>query len=157
MASNATNTILSCNNNNNNNSANKDWPFIQGALNDSIYLNDFYHQTNSLNVNKMSTNDVNNNNSNFTSTITTTPSQPSPINDSNFAKVLILQNELLIQQAELKSNEIETMKQVKQLNLNVAKLTNKFEEFLKNMNVINNSAFILYLIIIDNNISDFVL
>jgi hypothetical protein len=45
----ASNTILACNNNNNN-LDNKDWNFLQAALNDTSCLNDFYQQINKIDL-----------------------------------------------------------------------------------------------------------
>ena len=123
----ASNTILACNSNQNN--ENKEWQY----LHETACLNDFYHQINNssnLNVNKME-------NSLILSTIPVTATTQIDIemNDYNLETILNIQNELILQQKELKAIEIETIKQVKQLNHNVTKLTRKFDEFVKTINV----------------------
>jgi hypothetical protein len=123
VSSNATNTILSGNNNIHHN---KDWQFIQTVLNESSsYLNDFNQQQ----INSKCQN-------NF---LTTSPLQLSTsLHDYNLEKIINLQNELTMEQKEIKSNEVKTMEQIKKLNQNVTKLTKKFEEFTKNINVKKN-------------------
>ena len=115
VSSNATNTILL------NGNHNKDWQFIQTVLNESSYLNDYNQQ-------------LTNNKCYFITSPLSPPNLPT-INDYNIEKILIMQNELTIEQKEIKANEVKTMEQIKQLNQNVAKLTRKFEEFTKNINV----------------------
>ncbi len=57
------------------------------------------------------------------------------VTDYNLETIFHLQNDLINQQKELKSIEIETMEQVKQLHRNVTRLTRKFDEFVENINV----------------------
>ena len=143
--------ILTTTNNNNNSSvnssspsankskSNKDWQFLQTAINEAS-LNDYYPEQTSSTVIKLNnlTPLASNNNSTNTSitppttTTTTTSIQANNIvsvSDVNIETILQMQCDLLEQQKELKSIELDTMEQLKLLQQNISKLTRKFDSF----------------------------
>ncbi len=152
--------ILTTTNNNNNSSpanssspsankskSNKDWQFLQTAINEAS-LNDYYPEQTSSTVIKLNnlTPLASNNNSTNTTITNPTPSTPTTtttttnttsiqannivsVSDVNIETILQMQCDLLEQQKELKSIELDTMEQLKLLQQNISKLTRKFDSF----------------------------
>jgi protein associated with RNAse G/E len=88
---------------------NKEWHFLQTAISEAG-LGDFYHQN--------------------TCTSSTDAHKIQQINhDLNIEAILKMQSELLDQQKELKSIEMDTLEQLKQLHTNISRLARKFDTF----------------------------
>jgi len=128
-----------------NNANNKTWQFIESAIGEVTMVNDFYSGGSHLNmVNSQShvaaqsstaqrtlvrnghNNIMNNSNSS---------------NDNmNIETILQMQCELIDQQKELKSIEMETIEQLKMLHRNVSVLAKKFDMFEQNFNFMQPTA-----------------
>lgn len=134
------------------NSNQKEWQFLQTAINEAG-LTDFYQTYNDLA--NTSCNVVATNNNNITSlgnakltdgqhqvTSLSCGSNSTPIanqnvvtvSDLNIETILQMQCELLEQQKELKTIELETMEHLRQLHQNINKLSSKFECFELSLN-----------------------
>ena len=104
---------------------NKEWQFLQSAINEAG-LTDFYQTYNDLTS------------TSSTPTPRTTSSSQNPsvvsVNDMNIETILQMQCELLDQQKELKSIELETMDQLRLLQQNIGKLSKKFDNFESSLN-----------------------
>lgn len=108
------------------NNHNKEWQFLQTAINEAN-LSDFYHSPEQQQSANNSTSTVIKLN-NLTTPVSTATNIVT-VSDMNIETILQMQCDLLEQQKELKSIELETMEQLRLLQQNIGKLTRKFDSF----------------------------
>jgi hypothetical protein len=100
-----------------NSTNNKEWQFLQTAISEAG-LTDFYH---TYTGNSNSDSQAKQQQQQTTSLVT--------MNEVNIEAILQMQCELLDQQKELKSIEMDTLEQLKQLHTNISRLARKFDAF----------------------------
>lgn len=110
----------------NNNNTKQEWQFLQTALNDDFYTTN-QDQTNNSTVIKL--NNLTPITLTTNATATATPQQIVTVSDLNIETILQMQCDLLEQQKELKTIELETMEQLRLLQQNISKLARKFDSF----------------------------
>lgn len=120
-----------------NNANNKTWQFIESAIGEVTMVNDFYANNAAANANHLN---ILNTGQNARGVVgvgvaSGSGSGGGRSDNMNIETIMQMQCELIDQQKELKSIEMETIEQLKMLHRNVAVLAKKFEIFEHNFNV----------------------
>jgi len=134
---------------NNTNNNQKEWQFLQTAINEAG-LTDFYQTYNELTnsscsnvgstaLQQISTVNKFGSNSNQADCLNLNNAQQLASNELNIETILQMQSELLEQQKELKNIELETMDHLQQLHHNISRLASKFDLFELNLQAHHNN------------------